>query len=176
MKAWMRYFIGDSWLLSDVCDSHSHLRLQVKIKSCKKKNIKAFYLPFIMWRLAILQTSQLELITAIALLLLLHDQPFSRLLDAAFYLFEFAKRLLPHYYSLKLENLVCCLGIIGNMFYRGPLEVDVIISAKNKTNGSATKQGNTEDKIHNFCPILNLFSTLNFFNKLLVLQLFGQYL
>lgn len=113
----MRYFIGDSWLLSDVCDSHSHLRLQVKINSCKKKkkNIKAFYLPFIMWRLAILQTSQLELITAIVVLLL-SVQPFSRLLDAVFYLFQFAKRFLPHYYSLKLENIVLVAWVLLEFF------------------------------------------------------------
>lgn len=140
----MRYFIGDSWLLSDVCHSHSHLRLQVKINSCKKKkkNIKAFYLPFIMWRLAILQTSQLELITAIVVLLL-SVQPFSRLLDAVFYLFHFAKRFLPHYYSLKLENIVLVAWVLLEFFFRGLLEAGTTISTKQKCIGERT--GNTQE-------------------------------
>lgn len=42
----------------------------------EKNNIKGFYLPFIMWRLAISQTSQLELIKAITLVRF-HIQPFN---------------------------------------------------------------------------------------------------
>lgn len=56
------------WLLTDVCDFHVCLG---------RRGLQRFpYLPFIMWGLAVLWTSQLKLITAVPLLML-HISPFA---------------------------------------------------------------------------------------------------